>query len=64
MEANTENPSNLIIAIHPTVDKTTAYNVDSIQVMTEETYLSQAIIYKDTFENNTTNWRQEERVLR
>lgn len=52
-----KNPSNLIIAIHPTVDKTTAYNVDSIQVMTEETYLSQAIIYKDTFENNTTNWR-------
>ncbi|AZT91393.1 cellulose 1,4-beta-cellobiosidase [Caldicellulosiruptor changbaiensis] len=52
-----KNLVNLIIAIHPTIDKTTVYSVDNIQIMTEETYLSQAIIYKDTFENNTTNWQ-------
>ncbi|ADQ47208.1 Cellulose 1,4-beta-cellobiosidase [Caldicellulosiruptor kronotskyensis 2002] len=52
-----KNPIDLIIAIHPTVDKTTAYNVDNIQIMTEEVYQSQAVVFKDTFESNLTNWQ-------
>lgn len=52
-----KNPMDLIIAIHPTVDKTTAYNVDNIQIMTEEVYQSQAVVFKDTFESNLTNWQ-------
>lgn len=40
-----KNPMDLIIAIHPTVDKTTAYNVDNIQIMTEEVYQSQAVVF-------------------
>ena len=52
-----KNPKFLIVAIHPTVEKTIPYNVDNIQIMPEESYLLQAVVYRDTFEANTTNWQ-------
>jgi len=52
-----KNPTDLIIAIHPTVDKTTSYDVDNVQIMTEEAYMSQADVFKDMFESNTTVWQ-------